>query len=506
MEYIKRILGKGEAVEVVEDVVIAGVTYPIGQEVELPLELVRVDNSLNPREGALDQALVLKYAAILDRLPAMKVFYLDGEMVHVGGFHRRAAHELDGRAKGRFIILGKGVRVEAEEHADLDNVGHGRSLTQREERAIGKRHVKRHPEHSNKWLGLDVGLDDKTIASIREELETASEIPRLDKLVGSDGVWRARSAPRPQKPDPDEEARRLTPLLLPTSLDEAIERAAKEEDGAVTWKDLGTDGAWRDGRGAKAIRPPDWATLGSNGEWFHKGPDGKPDEDAPVRKGAFGAPTWYLTRFGLPGAVEKPPAPVDWGQVAPTEAETDGVPLGEQAPDDTSGLPPAIVADSESDEMPEWLKEDEADASEAGEPGPDDVAELQAEAPKTDWAAPVAEAAPHGTQAREFKSAAPPVSLEAKLAKAGSSEAKPVPPPPPPAKPALPPPPPPVVGRAALGISVSIHVTGAGLLSAMEGDKVIVSSKSVQPSAVMWEIQQLIDGYLSREETNVNTV
>jgi hypothetical protein len=209
MNYLKKILGQAKE-ETVDTMEIAGAVYQIGQEVELPLELVKVDNSLNPREGALDQALVLRYAEILDQLPAMTAFYLDGELVLVGGFHRYAAHELAQQATGRFIIAGKGDRDEAQERADFDNLRHGQRMTRKEERAAYSRHVRRHPAHSDVWLARELGTTDKTIRSVREELEDASEITRLDRLVGSDGIWRPRSIERPPRQGPDEEARKLT--------------------------------------------------------------------------------------------------------------------------------------------------------------------------------------------------------------------------------------------------------------------------------------------------------
>jgi hypothetical protein len=501
----------------------------------LRLDEIIVDNSLNPRVGALDQETVLDYSAHVDDLPSMTVF--DGRnwpenpgLYLVGGFHRFAAHQLAGRDVAKFIVR-QGSREAAEEAADLDNLTHGLHLTRAEKREVVKRYLRRHPNRSNVWVGKECRVNDKTVATIRLELEERSEIPRLDRLVDRDGIERPRNIERPQKPDADEEARKLTqPLPLPpTPLEKAIERAgvetpddprvtrfkaqpcpdcqgeefywlnpetvscyicgrkwdklawlgrhapagvesraaaieAAETDGAVTWKDLGTDGAWRDGRGAKAIRPPDWAALGTDGKWYNRDPDGKPDYDAPVRKGAFPAPPWYLEMFSL-----TVPAP------QPTEESQ------------ASSEPDAGQAE---DEMPEWLKEDETEAGET-ESAP------ETEAPKAEWGNPV----------KEFKSAAPPVSLEAKLAKAGAAEAKsdpapvapPPPPPPVPAKVVPPPPPPPTVGRAPLIVSITVYPNGNALLTAAASSdfRRDLSGPGVEMAA---NVERLIEIYL-REET-----
>lgn len=45
--------------------------------------------------------------------------------------------------------------------------------------------LKDEPEKSNRQHGRELGVNDKTIAAVREELESTAEIPQLEKTVGA---------------------------------------------------------------------------------------------------------------------------------------------------------------------------------------------------------------------------------------------------------------------------------------------------------------------------------
>jgi len=161
----------------------------------LELDQVRVDNDLNPRQGALDQDVVFDYSAHVDDLPPMAVFELGGEYLLVAGFHRCAAHRLAQRTTARFLVH-QGSREEAKEFADLDNLKHGKNLTRAERREVIRRQLKRHPDWSDVRLALACSTSDKTVRAVREEMERTSEIPRLDVLTGADGIERPRTVAR----------------------------------------------------------------------------------------------------------------------------------------------------------------------------------------------------------------------------------------------------------------------------------------------------------------------
>ena len=65
-----------------------------------------------------------------------------------------------------------------------------RQLDRRAKRAIIADQLREHPDRSNRWIGRSLGVDDKTVASVRAELRSTAEIPQLDRLVGADGKWR----------------------------------------------------------------------------------------------------------------------------------------------------------------------------------------------------------------------------------------------------------------------------------------------------------------------------
>jgi len=168
------------------------------EEKTLKLDEVTIDNSLNPRDGALDQDVVMEYAMHYQELPPMHVFTVAGAgYLLVAGFHRIAAHRLAGAREGRFIVH-QGTRLDAAEYADLDNLKHGLRLTRAEKRQVIERQLKRHPDWSDVRIATVCTTTDKTVRSVREELEARSEIPTLDVLVGADGISRPRTVARQQ--------------------------------------------------------------------------------------------------------------------------------------------------------------------------------------------------------------------------------------------------------------------------------------------------------------------
>jgi hypothetical protein len=167
------------------------------------LEQVEVDNSFNPRIGALDQDAVNEYAQHIEALPPMVAFELEGQnrTVLVCGFHRYAAHQLAGAETASFDIR-QGTEDEAREYADLDNLRHGIRLTRSEKRLVIRRYLARNSRMSDSVVARACHTTDKTVRSVRREMEATSEIPRHESLVGADGVERPRSISRPP-PEPD---------------------------------------------------------------------------------------------------------------------------------------------------------------------------------------------------------------------------------------------------------------------------------------------------------------
>jgi len=51
--------------------------------------------------------------------------------------------------------------------------------------------LKETPDRSSRWIGKMLGVDDKTVTSVRRELQSTADIPQLGRTVGQDGKYRA---------------------------------------------------------------------------------------------------------------------------------------------------------------------------------------------------------------------------------------------------------------------------------------------------------------------------
>jgi ParB-like chromosome segregation protein Spo0J len=79
---------------------------------------------------------------------------------------------------------------------------HRRHLKAKEKREVVALLLKAKPETSNNAIAKQVKVDDKTVTKVRRELESTSEIPKLDKTVGADGKARKQPTKKPtKKPD-----------------------------------------------------------------------------------------------------------------------------------------------------------------------------------------------------------------------------------------------------------------------------------------------------------------
>lgn len=67
-----------------------------------------------------------------------------------------------------------------------------RTRERREEKTqeLIKQQLKDTPEASDRQIGSRLGVDGKTVGTVRSEMEATSEIPKLVKRVGADGKER----------------------------------------------------------------------------------------------------------------------------------------------------------------------------------------------------------------------------------------------------------------------------------------------------------------------------
>lgn len=83
------------------------------------------------------------------------------------------------------------LTLEEQRRMALDLNVHRRHLSRASKKRLIKQWLRDDPTLSNKAIATDLGVDDKTIASARKELETSSEIPKTEKRRGRDGRMRA---------------------------------------------------------------------------------------------------------------------------------------------------------------------------------------------------------------------------------------------------------------------------------------------------------------------------
>jgi len=106
-----------------------------------------------------------------------------------------------------------------------------RHLTAEQKRKAVANELKAHPEKSNNAIAKDLKVvSDKTVAAVRAELESTSEIPKLDKTTGKDGKARKQPTKKPKGVVATSKARaRASAAEI-----KAAERENKERDEEAT--------------------------------------------------------------------------------------------------------------------------------------------------------------------------------------------------------------------------------------------------------------------------------
>jgi hypothetical protein len=72
-----------------------------------------------------------------------------------------------------------------------------RHLTRAQVRLLVADQLRDTPKWANNRIGTALGVDSKTVATVRARLEATSEIPKLERLIGADGKSRPTTQPRP---------------------------------------------------------------------------------------------------------------------------------------------------------------------------------------------------------------------------------------------------------------------------------------------------------------------
>lgn len=106
-------------------------------------------------------------------------------------------------------VIRKGM-TEAEKRTHARKLNMARRQLSREQRKhIIDDALRENPEKSDRQIGRELGVDNKTVASRRDFLEAGEEIPHLDTTTGADGKQYPRQVDRKSTPVTDDEVDRL---------------------------------------------------------------------------------------------------------------------------------------------------------------------------------------------------------------------------------------------------------------------------------------------------------
>jgi len=162
---------------------------------ELAVNRILVDSSLQPRVGGLDAAHVAVLQENPEAWPALVVVERGGYVL-VDGFHRYAASQNLALAKVRVEVREAPVDGDLRALAFVLNAAHGRPLTLADRRAEAERLLGADATVSNLDVARRTALSPTTVATIREQLEAAEQIPETEQRVSRSGVAYTPSSPR----------------------------------------------------------------------------------------------------------------------------------------------------------------------------------------------------------------------------------------------------------------------------------------------------------------------
>jgi hypothetical protein len=178
-----------------------------------------VDSRDHRRPGvskcAPDEATVSRYAEDVEQLPPVEVWRENGSTYLVDGRHRIEAHKKR-KIEAIQVIYFAGSRAEVEARARSANLTHALPLTAAQRSQARCDILERLYEYNNLWLAQDyMHCSKNTVAALREKLEEAERIPKLDQFLCRDGSTTPRTKERVVDEEPDDglfgEARDIQP-------------------------------------------------------------------------------------------------------------------------------------------------------------------------------------------------------------------------------------------------------------------------------------------------------
>jgi len=157
---------------------------------QILLSEIRIDGDTQPR-AAINDAVVVEYRDALDagaKLPPAIVYYDSTAYWLAAGFHRYHAYTMAGYERMPCEVR-RGTRDEAAWFAVSTNQTHGLRRSN-EDKAKAVKMALAHPNGvgmSDRAIAEHVGVDHKTVARCRREMESTGEVPQSTKRTGRDG-------------------------------------------------------------------------------------------------------------------------------------------------------------------------------------------------------------------------------------------------------------------------------------------------------------------------------
>jgi len=232
------------------------------------VDIVCDDLGIRIREP--DERTVVYYSAIVDTLPPVTVYEVDGRYLLVDGYHRVEAAVRAGRSELDVTLHAGKTYGEAVWDAGFLNAAHPLRFTGAD-RLVAIRHcLAQFPERANHWIATALGVpDDSTVERARVELESAGKIARLDKLLGQDGKRRLRTMGALDDRVTDalvsHSSRSNAEISRETGANEhAVARVRMQLEDACSDEPPGRDPDYPDPRGEHKIRAQRLAWLEAN--------------------------------------------------------------------------------------------------------------------------------------------------------------------------------------------------------------------------------------------------
>jgi len=131
-----------------------------------------------------------------------------------------------------------------------------RQLDREQKRQIIADQLHESPERSARWIGKMLGVDHKTVISVREELLSGGEFPHLDTVVGRDGKRYSVSTVSHERYTPSGLIDAVRQVLGQIDLDPASTAEANKVVKAKSIFTKRTNGLKKDWHGRVFLNPP----------------------------------------------------------------------------------------------------------------------------------------------------------------------------------------------------------------------------------------------------------